>query len=56
MLQGVEVVSATGATVLSLDGGGAQACVLDLTGLAKGIYIVRITTPQGTAVQKLAVE
>lgn len=55
-VQGVEVVSATGATVLSLDGGGAQACVLDLAGLAKGIYIVRITTPQGTAVQKLAVE
>ncbi|MBR3784093.1 MAG: T9SS type A sorting domain-containing protein [Bacteroidales bacterium] len=55
-LRGVEVVSATGSTVLSLGGGGAQACVLDLTGLAKGIYIVRITTPQGTAVQKLAVE
>lgn len=55
-VQGVEVVSATGATVLSLDGGGAQACVLDLAGLAKGIYIVRITTPLGTAAQKLAVE
>ena len=52
----VEVVSATGATVLSLDGGGAQACVLDLAGLAKGVYVVRIATPLGTAAQKLAVE
>ena len=55
-VQSVEVVSATGATVLSLDGGGAQACVLDLAGLAKGVYVVRIATPQGTAAQKLAVE
>ena len=54
-VRGVEVVSATGATVLSL-GGGAQACVLDLAGLAKGVYVVRIATPLGTAAQKLAVE
>lgn len=56
MLQGVEVVSATGATVLSLDGGGAQACVLDFAGLVKGVYVVRIATALGTAEQKLAVE
>ncbi len=36
--------------------GGAQACVLDLAGLAKGGYVVRIATPLGTAAQKLAVE
>ena len=55
-VQSVEVVSATGATVLSLGGGGAQACVLDLAGLVKGVYVVRIATPQGTVAQKLAVE
>ena len=35
---------------------GSEACVLDLTGLAKGIYVVRIATPQGTAAQKLVVD
>lgn len=33
-----------------------RSCSLDLTGLAKGIYIVQITTARGTAARKLAVE
>ena len=36
--------------------GELRSCSLDLTGLAKGVYIVQITTAQGTAARKLAVE
>lgn len=36
--------------------GRVLACELDLAGLAKGGYVVRIATPLGTAAQKLAVE
>lgn len=36
--------------------GELRSCSLDLTGLARGIYIVQITTAQGTAARKLAVE
>ncbi len=55
-IMGVEVLSVKGETVMHKDVAGEQACTLDLTGLSKGIYIVQITTPQGTATRKLAVE
>ena len=55
-LQTVELLGVKGDVLLRREAAGSEACVLDLTGLAKGIYIVRITTPLGTAAQKLAVE
>ena len=38
------------------DMAGEHMCTIDLSGLAKGIYIVQVTTTQGTAARKLAVE
>ncbi len=55
-LQTVELLGVKGDVLLCREEAGSEACVLDLTGLAKGIYVVRITTPRGTAAQKLAVE
>lgn len=55
-LQTVELLGVKGDVLQRREEAGSEACVLDLTGLAKGIYIVRITTPQGTAAQKLVVE
>ena len=55
-LQTVELLGVKGDVLLRREAAGSEGCVLDLTGLAKGIYIVRITTPRGTAAQKLAVE
>ena len=55
-LQTVELLGVKGDVLLRREAAGSEGCVLDLTGLAKGIYIVRITTSRGTAAQKLAVE
>ena len=55
-IMGVEVLSVKGETLMHKDVAGEQACTLDLAGLSKGIYIVQVTTPQGTATRKLAVE
>ena len=55
-LQTVELLGVKGDVLLRREAAGSEACVLDITGLAKGIYIVRITTPRGIAAQKLAVE
>ncbi len=52
----VEIISMKGESLQHHNAVGAQSCAIDLTGLNKGIYIVQITTPQGTAVRKLAVE
>ncbi len=55
-IMGVDMLSVKGETLMHRDVAGEQACTLDLAGLSKGIYIVQITTPQGTATRKLAVE
>ena len=55
-IMGVDMLSVKGETVMHKDVAGEQACTLDLAGLSKGIYIVQVTTPQGTATRKLAVE
>ncbi len=55
-IRSVELLTVKGERILYQDMAGKQACTIDLTGLAKGIYIVQITTPQGTAARKLAVE
>ncbi len=52
----VEIISMKGESLQHHNAVGAQSCAIDLTGLNKGIYIVQITTPQGTAARKLAVE
>ena len=52
----VELLSVKGETVQRRNAAGAYSCTLDITGMAKGIYIVQITTPQGIAARKLAVE
>jgi len=55
-LQTVELLGVKGDVLQRREEAGSEACVLDLTGLVKGIYVVRIATPLGTAAQKLAVE
>ncbi len=52
----VEVLTVKGERIMLRDMEGQQTCTLDLSGLAKGIYIVQVTTTQGTAARKLAVE
>ena len=52
----VELLSMKGETVQRRNAAGAHCCTFDLTGLIRGIYIVQITTPQGTSARKLAVE
>ena len=55
-IKSVDLLSVKGETVQRRNAAGAYSCTLDITGMAKGIYIVQITTPQGTSVRKLAVE
>jgi hypothetical protein len=55
-IKSVELLSVKGEALLHKDMADEKACTLDLSGLSKGIYIVQITTPQGTAARKLAVE
>lgn len=55
-IMAVEIITMKGEMLQRHNAIGAQSCTLDLTGLAKGIYIVQITTSQGTAARKLAVE
>lgn len=52
----VVLLSVKGDIVQLRELAGAEVCTLDLADLARGIYIVSIATPQGTAAQKLAVE
>lgn len=55
-MTGVELLSVKGDIVQRHDLKGATACILDLAGLAKGVYMVRIATPQGSSSRKLVVE
>lgn len=55
----VSVLNALGQQVLTRvlpASRGTQALTLPLTGLAKGIYTVRLTTPQGLVTKRLVVE
>ena len=52
----VELLTVKGERIMLRDMAGEPTCSLDLSGLAKGIYIVQVTTAQGTAARKLAVE
>ncbi len=52
----VVLLSVKGDIVQRRELAGAEVCTLDLADLARGIYIVSIATPRGTAAQKLAVE
>ena len=52
----VELLTVKGERIMLRDMAGEPTCSLDLSGLAKGIYIVQVTTPKGTAARKLAVE
>ena len=55
-IRSVELLTVKGEILMQRDVADNQACTLDLAGLVKGIYIVQITTPQGTAARKLAVD
>ena len=55
-IRSVELLTVKGERILYQDMAGKKTCTLDLGGLAKGLYIVQITTAQGTAARKLAVE
>lgn len=52
----VVLLSVKGDIVQRRELAGAEVCTLDLADLARGMYIVSIATPQGTAAQKLVVE
>ena len=52
----VELMTVKGERIMLRDIAGQQTCTLDLAGLARGIYIVQVTMPKGTAARKLAVE
>lgn len=55
-IRSVELLTVKGERIQYQDMAGEQTCTLDLGGLAKGVYIVQVTTAQGTAARKLAVE
>lgn len=55
-IRSVELLTVKGERILYQDMAGEQTCTLDLGGLSKGVYIVQVTTEQGTAARKLAVE
>lgn len=55
-IRSVELLTVKGERILCQNMAGKKTCTLDLGGLAKGLYIVQITTAQGTAARKLAVE
>ena len=52
----VELLTVKGEVISRRETAGVQQYTIDLAGLAKGMYIVRIATPHGTATRKLAVE
>ncbi len=55
-IRSVELLTVKGERIQYQEMAGEQTCTLDLGGLAKGVYIVQVTTAQGTAARKLAVE
>ena len=54
-IRSVEVLTVKGERLMYQDVAGEKVCTLDLGGLAKGLYIVQVTTAQGTAASKLEV-
>jgi hypothetical protein len=55
-MMSVELLSVKGDIVQHHDLKGDTVCTLDLAGIAKGVYVVVIATPQGTSSRKLVVE
>lgn len=58
-IEGVEVMTVKGETVLSIqrpETVGRCAVRLDLAGMERGVYIVRVTTARGVGVRKMVVE
>ena len=55
-IRSVELLTVKGERIQYQEMAGERTCTLDLGGLAKGLYIVQVTTAQGTAARKLAVE
>ena len=57
-LQTIQVVDMEGRVVLTQpwEGAAAQPLTLDISGLAAGVYLVRLNTPLGTTTRKLVVE
>ena len=55
-VRSVEVLTVKGERLMYQDVAGEKVCTLDLGGLAKGLYIVQVTTVQVTAARKLEVE
>ena len=55
-IMSVELLTLKGEVLSRRETAGVHQYTIDLAGLAKGMYIVRIATPHGTATRKLAVE
>ncbi len=53
-MERVELIGVDGTVLLRKDCHGE--CQIDLTGLAAGLYLVRATTPRGTATRRLVVQ
>lgn len=52
----VELLTVKGEVISRRETAGVQQYTIDLSGLPRGVYIVRITTPRGISSRKLAVE
>ena len=55
-IRSVELLTVKGERIQYQEMAGERTCTLDLGALATGVYIVQVTTAQGTAARKLAVE
>ena len=55
-MQSVELLAVDGTVILRHDGLQQDEYLLDLKSLAAGVYMVRVSTPLGTATRRLMVQ
>ena len=55
-MQSVELLAVDGMVIMRREGLRQDEYLLDLKGLAAGVYMVRVSTPLGTATRRLMVQ
>ena len=55
-MQSVELLAVDGMVIMRREGLRQDEYLLDLKGLAAGVYMVRVSTPLGTATRRLLVQ